>query len=248
MNWSSLVTGKLKIFYNKQQYHPSWLGLFVHPFYFARKGLFEHISALAPKVTGRILDVGCGQKPYADLFNASDYVGLEIDSVDNRQNKKADCYYNGTVFPFMGGEFDSVILSQVFEHVFTPDVFLCEVHRVLAEGGVLLMSVPFVWDEHEQPHDYARYTSFGLCSLLERHGFVVVEHRKSVNDIRVVFQMLNGFIYKKTITKNNYLNLFVTLLLISPFNILGELLSKLLPENNDLYLDNVVLAKKTTHV
>lgn len=239
---------RLRKIYDQQQYHPSWLGLFVNPFYFARDGLYEHISALAPKVTGRILDVGCGQKPYADLFNASVYIGLEIDSADNRQNKKADYYYDGTVFPFTDGEFNSVVLNQVFEHVFTPEAFLCEVNRVLAEGGALLMTVPFVWDEHEQPHDYARYSSFGLCSLLESHGFKVVENRKSMNDIRAVFQILNAYIYKITITKNAYLNLFITLFPIAPFNILGELLSKILPENNDLYLDNVVLAKKVVHV
>jgi SAM-dependent methyltransferase len=66
----------------------------------------------------------------------------------------------------------------VLEHVFNPDDFLNEVNRVLKPSGKLLLTVPFVWDEHEQPYDYARYSSFGLRSLLEKHGFSIVKHEK----------------------------------------------------------------------
>lgn len=235
---------KLKTVFEREQFQPSWLGMFVNPFFIARKGLFQHTEALAPRITGRTLDVGCGQKPYEHLFNVTSYIGLEIDTSDNRRNKKADFFYNGTEFPFRDGEFDSLVMNQVFEHVFTPDSFLSEVNRVLKVDGVLFMTVPFIWDEHEQPHDFARYSSFGLGSLLERHGFEVIEQRKSVKDIRVVFQLLNGYLYKKTVSGNKYINMFLTLVLMAPWNIVGELLAKVFPENGDLYLDNIVLAKK----
>ena len=138
--------------------------------------------------------------------------------------------------------------DEVFEHVFNPTQFLLEIHRVLKPSGMLLMTVPFVWDEHEQPYDYALYSSFGLKSIIEKTGFEIVESRKSIDDIRVVFQLLNNYIYKKTITRNRYINLLVTLLLMAPFNIIGELLSKTLPKNGDLYLDNVILARRLKHV
>lgn len=235
---------KLKEAFNREQFRPSVFGLFLNPFYFARKGLFEHISALAPHVTGRVLDVGCGRKPYESLFRASCYIGLEIDTVQNRKNNKADYFYDGTTFPFGDAEFDSVILNQVFEHVFNPEPFLREVKRVLKDGGILLMSVPFVWDEHEQPCDYARYSSFGLRSVLENNDFVIMEQRKSINDIRVIFQLLNTYLYKITVTGNKIADLLATIVLMAPFNILGALLAKLLPNNDDLYLDNIILAKK----
>ena len=234
----------IKKYFNKQQYQPDVFGLFINPFYFARKGLYENISALAGKVTGRILDVGCGQKPYATLFRFSQYIGLELDSPENRQTKKADFFYDGVTFPFQDCEFDSVVVNEVFEHVFNPTDFLREINRVLRPDGMLLMTVPFVWDEHEQPNDYARYSSFGLISIVERHGFKVIEHRKSIGDIRVVFQMLNGYLYKKTVSRSSYVNLLKTFVLMAPFNILGELLSKILPSNDDLYLDNIILAQK----
>ena len=56
--------------------------------------------------------------------------------------------------------------------------------------------------------------------------------------------LINSYLYKKTLTSNQYVNLIVTVLLMSPFNILGELLSKILPKNDDLYLDSIVLAQK----
>jgi hypothetical protein len=108
----------------------------------------------------------------------------------------------------------------------------------------MLLSVPFVWDEHEQPYDCARYSSFGLKRLLERTGFEVVEHRKSLGDVRVLFQLLNAYTFKKTQTRSGWVNLFLTVLLISPVNILGVAAGWLLPANQDLYLDNVVLARK----
>ena len=233
-------------YFNKQQYEPDALGLLVNPFYFARRGLYENMAALAVKVNGKILDVGCGQKPYEKMFRSSQYIGLEIDSPENRQNKKADYFYNGTTFPFQDSEFDSIIANEVFEHVFNPADFLIEINRVLKPEGLLLMTVPFCWDEHEQPYDYARYSSFGLIATVEKQGFKVIEHRKSMNDIRAIFQMLNGYIYKKTIISisNGYLSLLANLFLIAPFTVLGELLSKILPKNDDLYLDNIILARK----
>jgi len=190
------------------------------------------------------LDVGCGNRPYEQLFDASEYVGLEIDTPENRLTKTADVYYSGTVFPFEPNSFDSVVCNQVFEHIFEPEAFLREIGRVLKNQGRLLLTVPFVWDEHEQPRDFGRYSSFGLRALLSRNGFEVLELRKTVDDIRVIFQMLNAYIFKKTCVRNPYLSLLLTLILIAPFNLAGTVLSWLTPSNGDLYLDNVVLARK----
>lgn len=238
-----LSAKSLKAVFFKEQFQPGWLGLFVNPFYFARKGLYQEIKSLAPQIKGKVLDVGCGSKPYEALFQVSEYIGLELASPEN-QHKKADYFYDGAIFPFTDKTFDSVITNQVLEHVFNPDVFLSEIHRVLKDDGIVLLTVPFVWDEHEQPFDYARYSSFGLKYLLEKYQFEVIEQRKSIQDIRVIFQLLNAYLYKMTVTPNSYINLLSTLILIAPFNILGTLLANLLPRNKDLYLDNVILAKK----
>jgi SAM-dependent methyltransferase len=163
--------------------------------------------------------------------------------------KKAEYFYDGNIFPFQNEEFDSIIANQVFEHVFNPVGFLSEIHRVLKPNGLFLITVPFVWDEHEQPIDYARYSSFGIKQLLENHGFEIVEQHKSIADVRVIFQLTAAYIYKKMVTQSGVLNLLFTFLFISPLNVIGEVLAIFLPDNEDLYLDNIVLAKKYgTHV
>lgn len=224
--------------------NPSILGFFVNPFFFARRGLWQSMSEYGPEIGGRVLDVGCGQKPYERLLDATEYIGLEFDSPANRASKRADTFYDGKVFPFPDDSFDSVLFSQVFEHVFNPNEFLDEVQRVLKPGGRVLMTVPFAWDEHEQPYDYARYSSFGLRHVLAQHGFRVLRHTKTVTDLRAVFQLLNAYTFKKTVTGRPYVDIVATLILMAPVNLLGELIGKLLPKNDDFYLDNIILAEK----
>ena len=137
----------------KEAFFPGVIGLFINPFYFARKGLALHIKELGGQINGRTLDVGCGTKPYESLFNADEYLGLEYDTPANRESKNADYFYDGKLFPFDSQNFDSIVANEVFEHVFNPDEFLGEISRVLKNDGIMLMTVPFLCDEHEQPYD-----------------------------------------------------------------------------------------------
>ena len=121
---------------------------------------------------------------------------------------------------------------------------MAEIARVLKTDGMLLLTVPFVWDEHEQPFDYARYASFGLIRQAHKSGFNIIENHKTLADIRVLFQLLNAYLYKVLANRNKYLKLLLTLLLMAPANILGTLLYRLFPANPDLCLDNIILAKK----
>lgn len=128
--------------------------------------------------------------------------------------------------------------------LFKPDGFLGEIHRVLTPDGLLLLTVPFVWDDHEQPWDYARYSSFGLKELLERNGFQLLRQQKIIADVRVLFQLINSYLFKVLWTRWPLANLLICVVVMAPFNIFGLLLYKLLPANPDLYLDQAVLAWK----
>ena len=217
----------------------------LNPFHFARKGLYQSILYFSDAIEGQVLDVGCGQKPYQALFPCDQYVGLELDSTENRVNKQADYFYDGKVFPFEDASFDAIICNQVLEHVFEPSLFLREISRCLRPGGKLLLSVPFVWDEHEKPQDFARYTSFGLKYLLASFDLEIVEAQKTLGNIQVIFQLLEAYIYKKFMEDKGRLQRgLTTFMIIFPLNCIGEIAGFVLPENEDLYLDNVVLAKK----
>lgn len=227
-----------------EQFVPGWLGLLVNPFFIARRGLYLGIKELAPYLGESILDVGCGTKPYQKIFNFREYIGMEIESARVRGSAKADIYYLGGSFPFSSARFDSVISSEVLEHIFEPDLFLSEIHRVLKTGGHLLLTVPFIWDEHEEPVDYARYTSMGLAHLLRKHGFEILNQKKSICDGRLFFQLVNLCIYKRSMEFRNIFRLPVLITLTSIVNLLGVGLGWLFPRNTALYLDNIVLARK----
>ncbi len=230
--------------WRRQDFEPGNLGWLVNPFYFARRGLLTGLQEFFPRLTGEVLDVGCGQKPYRKFIPAMRYVGMEIATTIDDAPRVADVYYDGRTFPFPNETFDAVLCSQVFEHVFTPASFLAEIHRVLRPGGTLLLTVPFVWDEHEQPRDFARYSSFGLAAVLEAADLEVIERRKTVPDARVLFQLGNAYLHKLTRTRRRSINLLTTLVLMAPVNLAGIVLGALLPRNADLYLDNIVLARK----
>jgi SAM-dependent methyltransferase len=240
------MINKFKIIYEKEMFFPSWIGVFINPFFFARAGLRDSMVKFSPRLSGNLLDIGCGNKPYSSLFKVDLYIGLDIDSENSRKRAKADKFYDGSVFPFADRSFDSALCNQVLEHVFNPEEFISEIARVLKPGGKLLLTVPFVWDEHEQPYDYARYTSYGLQSLLEKHGLRILEHEKLAADAAIIFQLINAYLYKITQHLSPRFLLIFTATVIAFFNILGIAARKLLPANPDLFLDHVVLAERTS--
>ncbi|MEY4938634.1 MAG: hypothetical protein RIQ93_369 [Verrucomicrobiota bacterium] len=235
----------LRARWKKEQFEPGPIGLLVNPFFFARRGLARGLRELLPELRGEVLDVGCGRMPYRERVPAARYVGVDIDTPVTRELAAADVFYDGRTLPFADASFDGALCSQVLEHVFTPDDFLREIARVLRPGGTLVLTVPFVWDEHEQPHDFARYSSFGLRALLERNGFEVVKHGKSMADARAVAQVASAWLFKATRSRSRAINFLVQLALLAPVNIAGALAGALLPRNPDFYLDNVVLARKS---
>jgi SAM-dependent methyltransferase len=76
--------------------------------------------------------------------------------------------------PFEDAAFDTVVLSDVLEHLAAPALLWSEMTRVLAPGGHVLLNTPFLYGIHEAPHDYARYTEFGLRRFAGQAGLEVV--------------------------------------------------------------------------
>jgi SAM-dependent methyltransferase len=236
----------LKKFYQKQLFQPNILGIFTNPFFITRIKLFKEIKHNASFISGKILDVGCGNKPYQSLFNSTEYIGMDIEvSGHNHTNENIDIYYDGLTFPFEDNQFDSIICSQVLEHIASPKVTISEIHRVLKRGGYVLFTLPFLGEEHEQPYDFYRYTSFGIKNLLEINNFQVQKIVKLNCNISMIFaHFWNVFLYKYFKTKYPIISLLLTPLLHTPNTVIGYILSFLLPKTNDFYTDILVIAKK----
>ncbi len=115
----------------------------------------------------QVLDVGCGNKPYADLFEDCDYLGLDY----NLEDTKADIVGSAMKIPLEDSTFDIVFSTQVIEHVSSPNDMIAEIYRVLKPGGYLILSGPMYWPHHEIPHDYFRFTKYGFAELLKRNHF-----------------------------------------------------------------------------
>ena len=215
------------------------------PFFLAHRALRIEIARMAEGATGIVLDVGCGTAPYRTLFAHTHYLGIEVASSSAYGSAKggADVLYDGRCLPFADASVDNILCNQVLEHVFEPIAFLSELHRVLRPGGRLMMTVPFVWDEHEQPYDFARYSSFGLAHLTGKCGFEVIEARRTLADASLFAQLWLTYWFKVA-RRNGRASIagkvFVAVMSV-PANIFGLLLGKLLPASPDLYLDNAII-------
>lgn len=155
--------------------------------------------------------------------------------------EQIDVFYDGHTFPFSDSEFETVICFEVLDHAFEPVRFLGEIGRDLRAGGTLLVTVPFEWDEHEQPFDFARYSSFGLRHLIEAHGFTILETAKTCADVRVLFQLVNAYLFK---VAEPVSFLPITLAPTAPVTLAGLVAHRLAPANSELYLDDIILGRK----
>ena len=132
-----------------------------------RKPLAAWLRAEGGAASGkRVLDVGCGVKPYYPFFaSASEYVGVDV-----QDNPHADVAGAVEALPVPDGSFDIVLCTQVLEHVDDPAVAVRELHRVTGPGGRVLASTHGVMLYHPNPQDYWRWTHTGLEKLFRDNG------------------------------------------------------------------------------
>ncbi len=141
---------------------------------------FMREAAATIPAGARLLDAGAGLGPYRTLFAHAEYVSTDWENSPHAGD--ADVLASLDALPFEDRSFDEVLNTQVLEHVAEPAAALAELHRVLRAGGRLWLTAPLVWELHEEPYDFYRYTAHGLAHLLREAGF---------RDVRV--DPLNGY-------------------------------------------------------
>jgi SAM-dependent methyltransferase len=154
-----------------------------------RTSILEFVARQARSLASeaRVIDIGAGDAPYRELFAAQRYVTLDHAETDH--SGKVDLLGSADSIPADAGSFDVVLCTQVLEHVPDPQRAMREFHRVLVPGGLLLATVPFVWEEHEAPHDYYRYTRWGIEHLLQQAGFGQAEVRPRTDSFTTLAQL-----------------------------------------------------------
>ena len=128
------------------------------------------IARLAPELGGELLDVGCGQRPYASYFTHAKRQQA-CDFAAKRGPVDFECPAHRVPLP--DGSLDSILCTELLEHVPDPAAVWREFHRLLRPGGKVLLTTPMYWPGHEEPRDFYRYPEFGLRHLAEQAGFEV---------------------------------------------------------------------------
>lgn len=131
----------------------------------------------------RVLDAGAGEAQYAAAFHHHRYVAADLGIGDRDWSYAAlDVIADLASLPFASDTFDGCLNIVTLEHVVAPSAVLGEIARILRPGGRLLLITPLEWEEHQQPHDFYRYTRFGLEYLLKGAG-LHVEHLRPVGGL-----------------------------------------------------------------
>jgi SAM-dependent methyltransferase len=148
----------------------------------------------------RVLDAGAGEGQYAHHFARQRYCGVDLGVGDAKWDySRLDVVADLTALPFADTAFEAAIHIVTMEHLREPACALREIGRTLKAGGLLLIAAPHEWEVHQAPHDYFRYTRFGLAHLLEKAGYEVVEMRPAGGYFRLLARrLLNGLQFFST--------------------------------------------------
>lgn len=200
----------LKIYYSTQKFvtgtHPKTR--IFHPQYLVNENLrltveqrfFQNLSALKePKV----LDVGCGSKPYSYLLEQRNWFGIDV-----FEGPTVDLVIDGSKrWDLEDNRFDAVICTEVLEHAEDPNLVIGEIWRVLKPGGLALVTTPFVYGVHGSPYDYRRYTIFGLVQAVEQFECISQGMLGGIGSTLAI--NFNNWV-TSSLAKNAWINLFLT--------------------------------------
>ncbi len=125
---------------------------------------------------GKLIDLGCGKVPFFEAYRDHVTCNMCVDWENTlHRNEFIDHECDLTrALPFQDGEFDTILLSDVLEHIPEPEKLWREMFRILKPHGKILMNTPFYYCLHETPYDYYRYTEFALRRFAALTGFEIL--------------------------------------------------------------------------
>jgi len=234
------------------------LRLFISPFFLNRFYLARDISKIlkAIKLEGKLIDIGCGQKPYKKMFMKRfpqlQYLGIDFPMFSLNKDfnaSKPDFYFNSKylenfTLPFKSNCFNHVVSFQVMEHHKKPEIFIKEIVRIVKRGGYIIISFPFIWGLHELPSDYYRYTEFLIDNLLKANNCTIIKIFRQGTFLSTVSMLANEEI--NTFASKNWLN-YVLSLFFYPFFLLYQyfcLFADFFISSNTVFFNYLIFAKK----
>jgi len=145
-----------------------------------------------PHANGVMLDLGCGGQPYRALFSSriTRYIGADVAAARDVQLDIKIAL--GEPVPLADASVDTILSTQTLEHVYDFQFYVRECYRLLKPGGMLILTVPMQWRIHEAPHDYWRFTRYGVSELMKRSNFSEISITSCGGVCALVGQIINS--------------------------------------------------------
>lgn len=130
--------------------------------------------------SGNLIDVGCGSKPYQPIFQpyVDTYFGIDYPptaTVNYGEETKADLFVDCTDTKLEANSYDTILSTQVIEHIYDTKKYVAECYRILKKDGIGIFTIPFLWQCHAEPFDYYRFTRYGIERLFLEKDFEILE-------------------------------------------------------------------------
>jgi SAM-dependent methyltransferase len=153
----------------KQTLANTWL----YPRYIGTVYMRDALGRASEYARGVMLDIGCGLRPYEEIFapRVTRYIGMDYPVTLDKA--RMDVMADALRLPVSDESVDTVLATELLEHLPDPIQFIRQVARVLRSSGVFIFSVPFMEPLHEEPRDFYRFTPYSLRLMLEHEGFAV---------------------------------------------------------------------------
>lgn len=231
------------------------LRLYISPLFLARYYNLQCVKETVDKYKfkGKVLDFGCGDKPYKYLFKyGSNYKGIDFQTYSTNNcfpyTEAPDYYFpkdyvENFKIPFPDNSFHHLVAFQVLEHHQDPEKMFAEIFRVVKKGGYVLITVPFMGGIHGEPVDFQRFTRYGLKVRAEKYG-KILELREQGS----VFSVISTFFGEALIrfTGKSKFHYFLGMMFFPPFllySYLAFILDKLF-RSDHFFINYLLLVKK----
>ena len=225
-------------------FHPQWL---------IGHNKYKFLLESGKKIEGRVLDIGCYDKSSRQYLDRNvEYIGLDYLTADTLYDSRPDIYGNAENLPFLDGSINTVLLLDVLEHVQHPVLCIEEIHRIMRTGGLLVINIPFIYPLHDVPHDYHRWTLYGIRSLLTEKGFHIQTEKSYGKAIVTACLMANLALSKSVLNSIERRHPGILLILLLPvlipvINLTGYLSRLLFPADDFMpYRYHLIAVKSST--
>lgn len=175
-------------------------------------------------VRGRLLDHGCGKVPLYGMYRdlADEVVCIDW-GTSLHETSHVDHFVDlNERMPFPDQSFDTILSNDVLEHLKEPDLAWGEMTRVLRPSGKAIVTVPFLYHLHEEPHDYHRFTAYKLRDFCAKNELTILELEPYGGGLEVVLDIVGKHIYRHKTLSDTHLKMSKWLRKLRPVKALSE--------------------------